>query len=138
MNRESVKSTLRLTLRVLFALVFLVAGALHFTHTDFYLLIMPPYLPFHRPLVYLSGMFEIAGGIGLLIPRTKKAASYGLIALLLAVFPANIYMATDDVAINGSRFSPLLLWLRLPLQFVLIWLVWWCARDDENALNGEP
>ncbi|MCP9496208.1 MAG: DoxX family protein [Pyrinomonadaceae bacterium MAG19_C2-C3] len=126
MNKQRVK----FALRVVFALLFIVAGILHFTHTDFYLLIMPPYLPFHRALVYLSGAFEIAGGVGLIIPRTKKAASYGLIALLLAVFPANIYMATDDVSINGNRFSPLLLWLRLPLQFILIALVWWCVRDD--------
>lgn len=131
MNNRNLKSTLRVALRILFALLFIIAGVLHFTHTNFYLLIMPPYLPFHHALVYLSGAFEIAGGIGLLLPRTKKAASYGIILLLLAVFPANIYMATDDVAINGNRFSSLLLWLRLPLQFVLIWLVWWCARDDE-------
>lgn len=133
MNTESVKSTLRLVVRVVLALLFIVAGVRHFTHTEFYLHIMPPYLPFHRALVYLSGACEVAGGIGLMIPRTKKAASYGLIALLLAVFPANIYMATDDVSINGNHFSSSLLWLRLPLQFVLIALVWWCASEDKRT-----
>ncbi len=125
MNKRHIKTIVR----VLFASLFIVAGVLHFTHTKFYLAIMPPYLPFHRTLVFLSGVFEIIGGIGLLIPRLKRMASYGLMALLLAVFPANIYMATEAVAVNGNHFAPSLLWLRLPLQFVLIALVWWCANE---------
>jgi len=136
MKERNIKSVLRIVLRAVFALLFIIAGVLHFTHTEFYLHIMPPYLPFHRALVYLSGACEIAGGIGLMIPRTKKAASYGLIALLLAVFPANIYMATDDVSINGNHFSSSLLLLRFPLQFVLIALVWWCAQDDKRTYKS--
>ncbi len=112
--------------RLLLAAAFIVAGVLHFTHTEFYLTIMPPYLPYHRALVFVSGFFEIIGGIGLLT-RFRRAAGYGLLLLLLAVFPANVQMAMGD-----ERFPPLLLWLRLPLQFILMALVWWCSTGRDK------
>ncbi|HSS51985.1 MAG TPA: DoxX family protein [Thermoanaerobaculia bacterium] len=97
---------------------FVVAGAAHFVRPDVYMRIMPPYLPWHRGLVYLSGLFELALGVLVLIPRYSIPAAWGLIALLIAVFPANVHMAMNP------RFypvvSPFLLWLRLPLQGVLI------------------
>ena len=86
---------------------------------------MPDYLSYHLELVYISGAFEIAGGLGLLIPKTRIYAGYGLIALLIAVFPANINMA-----LNSAQFQNIptyLLWLRLPVQFVLIAWVWFVA-----------
>lgn len=122
------KDRVKFVVRLLLALLFTVGGALHFTHTQFYLAIMPPYLPHHLALVYLSGFFEIMGGIGLLIPALSRFAGYGLVALLIAVFPANIYMAVNHLKIGGASFPSLLLWLRLPLQFVLMALVLWCAR----------
>ena len=105
------------------ALAFIAAGVNHFINPRFYLAIMPPYLPYHRELVYLSGVFEILGGIGVLFTATRQWAGIGLILLLLAVFPANIYMA-----MNTDKFYKIPAWglyLRLPLQFVMIAWVWW-------------
>ena len=83
---------------------------------------MPPYLPLHRELVYLSGVFEIALGVSLLIPRFSRLAAWGIIALLIAVFPANIYVYQHQELIPGS---PILHFLRLPLQGVfLLWAYW--------------
>ncbi len=116
-------------LRILLAIFFIVAGVAHFLKTSSYMQIVPPFLPHPREIVWISGVCEIMGGIGLLVPRVRRLAGYGLIALLIAVFPANIYMAVDNVGINGVNVSPALLWLRLPLQLVLIFWVWWCAKD---------
>lgn len=77
---------------ILMALLYIVAGLLHFIKPKMYLKIMPPYLPAHLPLVYLSGVAEILLGIGLLIPALQVYAAWGVILLLIAVFPANVYM----------------------------------------------
>lgn len=102
-----------------FAALFVVGGVGHFVKTDLYTKIMPPYLPYHRALVLLSGVFEVVLGVLLLVPKTSRHAAWGLIALLVAVFPANLFMYQ-----HPERFglSPTLLLLRLPLQGVLI--VW--------------
>lgn len=105
----------------------MLAGINHFLDTDFYVNIMPSYLPLHRELVYLSGVFEIALGALLLFQRTTKLAAWGLIALLIAVFPANVQMALHPELY--TQFSPTALWLRLPLQFVLIAFVYWFTRS---------
>ena len=76
-------------------LFFVAAGIGHFVNTDFYLSIMPPYLPAHLELVYVSGVFEILGGLAVLPLPTRRLAGYGLMALLLAIFPANIHMALN-------------------------------------------
>src|SRR3954464_15451394 len=99
------------------AALFVVAGLGHFVATDVYLKIMPPYLPWHRPLVLLSGVIEIALGVLLLVPRTSKLAAWGLIALLIAVFPANIHLSPHQEICPLPPIAPL---LRLPLQAVLI------------------
>ena len=112
--------------RILLALIFVVAGTLHFVITDAYLGIMPPYLPWHRPLVLISGVAEIAGGVGLLHPRTRRAAAMGLVLLLLAVWPANWQMALDAAGQPALRQA--LLWLRVPLQLPLMLWVWWASR----------
>ena len=90
---------------------------------------MPPYLPFPFELVYISGVFEILGGAGLLIPRYRKLAAYGLIALLIAVFPANIQMLVQNWQKEGPTAFSFMLILRLPLQIALIYLVSWLAKD---------
>lgn len=109
--------------RILAASLFVMAGLLHFLRPHSYLKIMPAYLPSPLALVYLSGAFEVLGGIGILIPRLRPVAGYGLIALLIAVFPANIEMLLQNLRKDGlSPFSWLLL-ARLPLQVVLIWIV---------------
>lgn len=113
--------------RWLLALLFVAAGALHFLRPAFYVRIMPPQLASSAlALVYVSGFFEIAGGIGLALPRFRRTAGIGLIALLLAVFPANIYMALKP-ALFADIGSPLALLVRLPLQAVLIAWVWWSS-----------
>ncbi len=118
-----------------FAALFLVGGVGHFAATDFYLKIMPPYLLHPRALVLLSGAAEIGLGALLLVPRTTRPAAWGLIALLIAVFPANLYMYQ-----NSGRFSvpPLALLIRLPLQGLLIWWAYRYTRARPAAsVRGE-
>ncbi len=116
----------------LVAVVFVVAGSLHFTKASIYERIVPPYLPAHAALVAISGFFEILGGIGVAIPQTRKAAGIGLIALLIAVFPANLYMATD--AGDFASFLPAwALYARLPIQFLLAFWVFGATRQEATA-----
>ncbi len=105
--------------RLLAGPVFIAAGVLHFVKTGWYERIMPPWLPAHRELVYASGVAEIAGGAGLLHPRTRAIAGWWLIATLIAVFPANVHMARhhDDYDVPGAATA---LYARLPLQLVFI------------------
>ena len=123
---------LRAASRLLLAGLFVAAGVLHFTSPGFYLRIMPPYLPFHRAAVLVSGACEILGGIGILVPRTRRWAGIGLVALLAAVFPANLHMALHPE--QFPTLAPLLLCLRLPLQPLLMAWVWWAAV----ARSGGP
>jgi uncharacterized membrane protein len=111
----------------LLAALFVVAGVNHFRSPEFYVRIMPPYLPWHYELVLISGVFEIALGVALLIPRFTIAAAWGLIALLVAVFPANLHMALH--AEQFPHIPAALLWARLPLQGALIaWAYWYTRR----------
>jgi len=110
---------------VLASVFYIGAGILHFTKTAFYLKIMPPYIPWHLAMVQITGVCEILGGLGLLIPPVRRAAAWGLVALLIAVFPANIYMVTNPASAGAGSLSPLLLWGRLPLQLVfIVWVLW--------------
>jgi len=102
------------------------AGVMHFLWTGFYVRIMPPWLPWHRELVVLSGISEAALGLLLLVPRYTRYAAWGLIALLIAVFPANLHMALNPEAF--AEFDPSMLWFRLPLQGLLILWAWWHTR----------
>ncbi|NQW61975.1 MAG: DoxX family protein [Deltaproteobacteria bacterium] len=121
---------MRSTARILMALSFAAVGLLHFTHPASFVAIMPPYVPevLHLPAVYLSGVAEVAGGLGLLVPQLRRAAGWGLLLLLVAVFPANIHMAMNGVGLPGMPVNQTLLWARLPLQFVMAALVWWVAE----------
>lgn len=101
----------------IFAVLFVAGGAAHFVAPDFYLKMMPPYLSYHHALVLLSGVIEIALGILLVIPRFSSRAAWGLIALLIAVFPANIHVFTHQ---ELFPLPPLVHLLRLPFQGVLI------------------
>lgn len=113
--------------RLLLAAIFIVAGVLHFIIPEQYVRIMPPWLPWHRELVLLSGVAEIAGGAGLLVPRVRRAAGMGLILLLIAVAPANWQMYLNARAAGASPVAQTLFLLRVPLQLVLIWCVGWAA-----------
>ncbi len=115
-------------LRWPFALLFLASGVGHFARPEWYLRLMPPYLPWHRTLVALSGAAELLLGAGLLVPRCSSRAAWGLVALLVAVFPANVHMAVSSgtPAAAAPRFSPFFAWARLPLQGVLVaWAYWY-------------
>ena len=114
--------------RYALALIMAAAGTLHFTATDTYVSIMPAYLPLHRELVYISGAFEILFGLGLLWRRTREVAGIGLIILFIAVLPANVNMAVNDIQPADFRIPAFLLWARLPFQFVLIYWAWRVSR----------
>ena len=123
------RAKLRAGAKFLFGAFFIGAGLNHFIKPDFYLDIMPPYLPWHLPLVYASGVAEISFGALLLIRRWSKIAAWGLIVLLIAVFPANVHMALN--AELYPQFSPILLWLRLPLQGLLIAWAYLYTRSND-------
>lgn len=114
----------RTVLRWLAALFFIFAGIAHFVKPHFYEQIVPPGFPSRKMLVIVSGFAEIAGGIGLLIPSLRRLAGWGLVVLLIAIFPANLYMA-----FHPARFgmAPWILWARLPFQFIFLGWVWWVA-----------
>lgn len=105
------------------AAFFALAGIGHFVITKFFLRIMPPYIPWHKPIVYLSGLAEIGLAVLLLIPQYRAWAAWGIVALLVAVFPANLYHFTSGGA--GMRIPKWALAMRLPLQVVLIAWAWW-------------
>lgn len=111
------------------AILFIAAGSLHFIKPAPYLRIMPPYIPWHVFMVQASGVLEILGGLGLLAAKTRRAAAWGLAALLIAIFPANIYMATNPLEAGAASIPPVIRWGRLPLQPLLIWWVLWCTRE---------
>lgn len=110
----------------LLSVAFIAAGTLHFLRPEYYEQIMPGYLPAHRELVLISGAAEIAGGVGVAFSRTRRAAGIWLIALLVLVFPANLNMALDPERFRS--IAPILLWVRLPLQGLLIWWAYRATR----------
>jgi uncharacterized membrane protein len=126
--RLRILSTAQRIAVVVAAVFYIAAGSLHFINPAPYLRIMPPYIPWHAAMVRISGAFEILGGLGLLVPATRRAAALGLVALLMAVFPANIYMAVHPVQAGAAGIAPVLRCGRLPLQGLLIWWLLWSAR----------
>lgn len=110
----------------LMGLFYIQIGIKHFTNAEWFMQIMPPYLPFHLELVYISGFFEILLGLMLFIRKLRPIAGWGLILLLIAVFPANIYLAQT----NGKAMdiTPLIAWGRLPFQAVFIALAYWHSK----------
>jgi len=114
----------------LMGILYVLAGAMHFYRPEYYLPMMPPYIPWHAAMVFLSGVAEVVLGIAVLIPATRSPAAWGLIALLIAVFPANIHIALNDIPVFGATEGPGLLgWVRLPIQGVLIAWAWWYTDD---------
>ena len=116
------------------AAFFTVAGTLHFVRPRFYLAIMPPYVPRHREVVQASGVAEIIGGLAVLPQPTRRLAGWWLLALLAAVFPANVHMTLhpDEVAKKGvpaDRMPAWMLWGRLPLQPLMMLWAWRATRD---------
>ncbi len=121
-------------LKVVMGVGFIAAGVNHFLSTTSYVRIMPSYLPWHTQLVLISGVAEVALGILLLVRRTSTMAAWGLIALLLAVFPANVQMAMH--AELFPQIPAAVLWIRLPLQAALIaWAYWYTRRSPADLLQ---
>ncbi len=111
---------------IIMSLFYIMAGTNHFINPDWYVRIVPPILPFKTAIVYISGILEIILGSLLIFPKTRFIAGWGLIILLVAVYPANIYVALT----NGEAMdiTPLIAWGRLPFQFVLIGLAYWHSK----------
>jgi uncharacterized membrane protein len=111
---------------------FVLAGTMHFVIPRQYEAIVPPYIPYHREAVAISGAAEIAGGLAVIPERTRELAGLWLVALLAAVFPANVHMAVNPGQIKGldtDRIRPWMLWARLPLQpLVMLW-AWRATRQ---------
>ena len=124
------KSPLRAGALILAATSYIAVGVAHFTHEDFFLSIMPPYLPAPLWLVWISGIFEVLGGLGLLYLPSRLFASRGLVALLVAVYPANIHMALNAEEFASEGYEPWTLYARLPFQFVFIAWALWVGRPD--------
>lgn len=123
-------------LRVIFSVALIIVGITHFVRPEQYARIVPPVFPAYTS-VYVSGVFEILGGIGLMIPSVSVLAAWGLIALFIGVFPANIYMTLHNIKIEGIPQNQLLYWARLPLQAVLIAWAWWYTKypKQPEAMN---
>ena len=107
------------------------AGAMHFIKPGFYLRIMPPYLPRHRELVYASGVAEIAGGLGTAVPALRSPwARWWLVAVLIAIFPANVHCALHPEVVGGGRVATAVAWARLPFQAVFVAWVLSATREQ--------
>lgn len=132
----------RKVLRVFLAIFFVVAGAMHFLKPHVYEAIMPPWIPWHELVINASGVAEIVGGLALSAPSpVARYAAIALVVLLIMVFPVNIHMAMS--AAQYPQIPPSVLWIRLPLQFVLIYLLFWCTESGgtpsaSNSVSGEP
>ena len=100
---------------------------MHFVAPARYIAIVPPGLPHAPLLVIFSGVGEILGGLGVLLPQTRRLAGWGLIALLIAVFPANIHMLELAYGNDGTTLWKAVLWFRLPTQLLMLWWVWRAA-----------
>jgi uncharacterized membrane protein len=124
---------MKTVLRWLFTLVMVAAGLNHFLDPATYTAMMPEVLPAPLALVYVSGVAEIAGGLGLILPATRRLAAWGLIVLFLAVFPANLNMALNGLPLGKLDVPQWALWARLPLQLVFIaWAYWYAKRPTDS------
>lgn len=128
-NQEKILKKIALYFTGLF---FIFAGARHFTAPEFYMMMMPTILPIPLELIYISGAFEILGGIGLMIPKTRAFSAWGLMALLLAVLPANIHMWTHNIELHDAYTPNWLLLIRIPFQFLLIAWMYMFAKNPKG------
>jgi uncharacterized membrane protein len=123
----------RPALRGLLAAAFVFAGAMHFISPRVYASVMPSYLPNHRELVAISGACEIAGGAGILLPQpVRRWAGWSLVALLIAVFPANVEIARRGATFGDTRISPVWGWVRLPFQALFIGWVLFATKPTHK------
>jgi uncharacterized membrane protein len=126
----------RIGFRILLAVFMTMAGVSHFTRMADFVAIVPPQLPDPVLLVQISGVAEIAGGVGLLVPVLRRAAGIGLVLLYVAVFPANIYMALHEIPLGATPMPTWAYWVRLPLQVVLIAWALWVSRGPKGSASS--
>jgi len=116
---------------VLLGVAMMGVGIDHFLNPTPFERIVPSYLPAPHALVLVSGLFEFLGGVGVLVPRTRRFAAWGLVALYVAVFPANLNMAIHQIQLEpGGTFPVWAMWLRLPFQALFIAWAYWFTRED--------
>ena len=127
----------RARLRLALAAMFVLTGSTHFTATESMLQMIPDFLPLRREAVYLSGLAELAGAVGLLVPWLRRLAGLGLAAMLIGVFPANINVALNNLQIDLVSTDPVLQWARLLLQPVLVWLVLWASNSEQPSARAQ-
>ena len=125
------------TFRGIMSVCIIIVGITHFLFPEPYTKIVPAALPNPEFLVYISGFFEILGGIGLLIPAVSQAAAWGLVLLFIAVYPANINMAVNNIQIENIPQGTWFQVIRLPFQFVLIAWAWWLTKSASDRPSWE-
>ena len=113
---------------IISSIFYVIVGIKHFIEPEYFLSIVPPYLPYHLELVYISGLFEILFGLLILFPKYRYYGAIGLILLLVAVFPANIYLAQSKEAQEAIGATHEIATWRLPIQGVLIWIAYFIRR----------
>ena len=122
--------------RLALAIMFLFTGLSHFSALkhDFAAMIPAP-LPNGLWVIYLAGLFEVAGAVGLLIPRTRRLAGVCLVLLLVAMFPANVNAVLNGIPLGGNAPTPL--WVRAPMQLLYVGMVWWTSigKDSEEEVG---
>src|ERR687898_2002544 len=119
------------------AIMFLFTGISHFTTMKYdFAAMIPAPLPNDLWVIYLTGVLEIAGAVGLLIPRTRKLAGICLVLLLVSLFPANVYAALSEIPLRGEAATPL--WIRTPMQLLYIGMVWWTSIKKRPKEVGQP
>ena len=112
--------------------MYIIIGIKHFTNLKFFMAIMPPYIPFHEELIYISGFFEVLFGLLLLFNKTRKIASWGIIILLICVFPANIYLYYSEEAREILKITKDQALIRMPFQIPLILIAYWHSSNNDN------
>jgi uncharacterized membrane protein len=120
--------------RGLLGVLMVLAGLVHFVNPEPYLMMMPDYLPWHEALVFISGVFEVLLGAALFVPKLREYAGWGLIALFIAVLPANIWMASEGIQPPGMEMSPTGAWVRVAFQAVFIYWAWAVTRPDADQV----
>lgn len=113
---------------IISSIFYIIVGIKHFIDPNFFLAIVPPYLPYHLELVYISGLFEILFGVMILFPKYRYWGSVGLILLLIAVFPANIYLFQSVEAQKAIGATQEIATWRLPVQGIFILVAYWIRK----------
>jgi uncharacterized membrane protein len=127
---SNARRIVKVVFRSLLGGVMLLSGVLHFAKPEPYVMMMPSYLPAHLALVYISGVAELVLGAAVFVPKLRALAGWGIIALLVAIWPANIWMATEGIQPPGMEMSPTGAWIRVALQPVFMLWAWAVTRPD--------